>query len=132
MKLINKLSAATFSLLVSAQSVLAVDPPTGVGIKNPTDITSFAGLFNTIFTFIIAIIGGLAVIFIVIGGIRYILAQGDPKATDSARNQITGALIGLVIALLAVVIVNVVAGFLGASNFVNLNCAATPKPANCP
>jgi hypothetical protein len=62
---------------------------------------------------LIGIIGVLAVIFIIIGGIRYILARGDPKATDSARGSITAAIIGLVIALLAVAIVTIVGNFLG-------------------
>lgn len=50
---------------------------------------------------------------VAIGGIRYILASGDPKATDSARQTIQYALIGLVVVLLAVVIVNIVGNIFG-------------------
>jgi type IV secretory pathway VirB2 component (pilin) len=99
--------------LASAAIVFAQTP-----IQNPTDISEtnpIGGIFNTIFLFLIGIVGGLAIIFIVIGGIRYIMAQGDPKATDSAKNQITAAIIGLVVALLAVVIVLIVGNLLGAS-----------------
>lgn len=51
---------------------------------------------------------------VAVGGIRYILASGDPKALDSARSTITYALIGLVIVLLSVVLVNIVGGAFGA------------------
>lgn len=92
-------------------------------IDSPVNVTDIGGIFNNIFLLFIALVGGLAVIFIVIGGIRYIMAGGDPKSTDSARNQITGALIGLVIALLAVVIVNIVGNFFGTSG---LTTGTTP------
>lgn len=110
MRLIKTLVAAASTLVLAspayAQTVIA----------NPTRFNSIAGILGTVFTWLIAIIGIIAVIFIIIGGIRYILARGDPKATDAARGTITAAIIGLVIALLAVAIVIVVSNFLGAQN----------------
>lgn len=104
-----KTSVATLSYLATARFAFAA------AITNPvnTDFTNIGSIFNTIFLFLIGVVGGLAIIFIVIGGIRYILAGGDPKATDSARHQITAALIGLVVALLAVAIVVIVGNILG-------------------
>lgn len=97
-------------------------------IDSPVNVTDIGGIFNNLFLFFIALVGGLAVVFIVIGGIRYIMAGGDPKATDSARDQITAALIGLVVALLAVVIVNIVGSFFGVNKVgSNPECA---KPAS--
>lgn len=105
-----KTSVATLSFLATARVAFAE------AISNPvnTNFSNIGSIFNTVFLFLIGIVGGLAIIFIVIGGIRYILAGGDPKATDSARHQITAALIGLVIALLAVAIVVIVGNILGA------------------
>lgn len=48
-----------------------------------------------------AIGGGLAVVMIVIGGLKFITATGDPSGITSARNTIIYALIGLVVVLLA-------------------------------
>lgn len=117
MKLI-KSSVATLSFLVSPVSAFAVTLP------NPTKIDSLEELFQIIFTFLIAIVGGLAIIFLIIGGIRYILARGDEKSAKAAKDQITAAIIGLVIALLAVVLVSIVGSILGAGN---LNTVTPPK-----
>lgn len=50
----------------------------------------------------------LAIIFIILGGIRWVTSGGDAKGVEAARKQITYAIIGLVVALLALVIVNFV------------------------
>lgn len=110
MKLI-KSSVATLSLLASPVSAFAASH--SVTLPNNTKIDSLPKLFETIFTFLIGIVGGLAIIFLIIGGIRYILARGDEKAAKGAKDQITAAIIGLVVALLAVVIVSIVGTILG-------------------
>jgi D-alanyl-lipoteichoic acid acyltransferase DltB (MBOAT superfamily) len=124
MKLVKTLVATFSYLTVTASSTLAV------GINNPaSNITTANGvgdLFRIVFLFLIGIVGGLAIIFIIIGGIRYILAGGNEKATAAAKNQITAALIGLVIALLAVVIVVIVGTILGTPGGLLNN--PTPSP----
>ena len=54
------------------------------------------------------VIGAVAVIMIVIGGIRYTISNGDSGQITSAKNTILYAVIGLVVALLAYAIVNFV------------------------
>jgi predicted small integral membrane protein len=54
------------------------------------------------------VIGLVAAIMIVVGGVNYMTAQGDPsKVTKGKKIMITG-LVGLIIALLAFAIVNFV------------------------
>lgn len=43
----------------------------------------------------------LTVIFLILGGIHYIVSGGDQKAVASARKRIMGAVIGFVIAICA-------------------------------
>lgn len=45
--------------------------------------------------------GLAAVLFVIYGGIKYIISQGQPDATKSARGTIQNALIGMVIAIIA-------------------------------
>lgn len=45
--------------------------------------------------------GVVAVVFLLIGGIKYITSGGDPAQTSSAKNTIIYALIGMVVAILA-------------------------------
>ena len=54
------------------------------------------------------VVGAVAVIMIVIGGLRYVLSGGDSQSVTNARNSILYAVVGLVIALLAYAIVNFV------------------------
>lgn len=55
-------------------------------------------------------IGAIAVIVIVVGGIKYATADGDSGKIASAKNTILYAVVGLVVALLANAIVFFVVG----------------------
>lgn len=54
------------------------------------------------------ILGAIAVIMIIIGGIRYTTSNGDASQTKAAKDTILYAVIGLVVAILAYAIVNFV------------------------
>lgn len=61
-----------------------------------------------------------AIIFffiLVIGGIRWIASGGDKAQTEAARNQITAALVGLVIVFAAWAILALVRTFFGVDIF---------------
>lgn len=66
------------------------------------------GTINTVINVIIGIIGMLAVIMIIVGGINFVLSQGDTAKVTKARNTILYGVVGLVVALLAFAIVNFV------------------------
>lgn len=58
---------------------------------------------------IVAFVVGIAsVIMIIIGGLRYVMASGDPNSINGAKNTIIYALIGLVVALFATGIIQFV------------------------
>lgn len=54
------------------------------------------------------IIGIIAVVMIMIGGLKYMTSQGDATQTNNAKNTVLYAAIGLVIAVLAQIIVQFV------------------------
>lgn len=54
------------------------------------------------------LIGSLSVIVIIVGGIMYITSGGDQGKVTTAKSAITGAVIGVVIAIMAYAIVNYV------------------------
>ncbi len=55
-------------------------------------------------------IGGWAVLFLVIGGIRYIISNGDQAQIQKAKNTVLYAAVGLVVALLGFTIVQFILG----------------------
>ena len=70
--------------------------------------TNLNNSFRDIVNVILFILGAIAVIMIVIGGIRYVTSSGDGSAITGAKNTILYAVVGLVVALLAYAIVNFV------------------------
>lgn len=63
---------------------------------------------------LLRVAGMVAVVFMIIGGFKFITSSGEPEAAAGAKKTITFAIIGLVISLVAVVIVSFVGSTLGA------------------
>jgi hypothetical protein len=58
---------------------------------------------------IVALLVGIAsVIMIIIGGLRYVMASGDPNSINGAKNSIIYAIVGLIVALVATGIIQFV------------------------
>jgi len=65
-------------------------------------------IIKKIVNLLLYVIGAVAVIMIVVGGIKYVVSNGDSSAVTSAKNTIFYAVIGIVVAILAYAIVNFV------------------------
>lgn len=65
---------------------------------------------TSVINIILYIVGILAVVMVIIGGVKYTTSGGDQNAVTSAKNTILYGIIGLVIAILAYAIVNFVIG----------------------
>lgn len=74
----------------------------------PSDLFGETGAFRQITNTILYIVGVVAVIMLIIGGIRYVISGGDAKKVTDAKNTVLYAIIGLVIAVFAYAIVNFV------------------------
>ncbi len=67
---------------------------------------TISGNVKTVVNALLFVIGILAVIMIILGGIRYVTSNGDSSQITSAKNTILYSVIGLIVALLAYAIVN--------------------------
>ena len=72
---------------------------------NSTDLPSF---ITNIVNILLFLAGAVAVIVIIIGGIRYVMSGGDAGQVQSAKNTILYAVIGLIVVIMAYAIVNFV------------------------
>jgi len=70
--------------------------------------TSLGGTIKTIINVLLYLLGAIAVVMIVIGGIKYTTSNGDSSSVTSAKNTILYSVIGLVVAIMAYAIVNFV------------------------
>lgn len=84
-------------------------------------------IFDKVKTILASVGFGLAVIFIIYGGIKYMTSQGDSEKAGEARKLIVNALIGIAIILAAMFIITMVQGFLSGVG-VALNPFASPCP----
>ncbi len=77
-------------------------------------------LLNRIKTILLVVGIGIAVIFIVVGGIMYMTSQGDDEKAGKAKKLIINALIGVAIMLVALVLVSWVQSLLSGSGIGNV------------
>ena len=69
------------------------------------------GLANLVIQLLFGVAVVLCIIFMVLYGIKYMMAGDDVKAIEGARKGITGAIIGLLIVIFTFAIIKTVASF---------------------
>ena len=100
------LLSAILAPIASAQSAVqaGVDAARGSGV--PAQLFGANGIITTVTNTLLFIVGALAVIMIIFGGIRYATSAGNSSSVTAAKNTILYAIVGLVIAFLAFAAVN--------------------------
>ncbi len=74
---------------------------------------SIGQVINNTTVWIVGILAGLATLFLTIGGVRYLMAGGDPAEVEKAKTAFKSAGIGYALALLAPVVVTVLKSLVG-------------------
>jgi hypothetical protein len=72
------------------------------------DLFAPGGIFQTVANTLIFLVGAVSVIFLIIGGLRYVISQGDSKNVTAAKDTILYAIIGIVVAVISFALVNFV------------------------
>ena len=116
MKLSTKLAkiASVIALLVLpvvafAQPVVPGARPSGFATWSCNTVTTCSA---TVIQILLAVVFIIAVIFLVIGGFRYIVSQGNEEGVEKAKGTIVNAIIGIVVVLLAWIVLQVVVNLL--------------------
>lgn len=87
--------------------ILAVDIK-GQVTKVEGGNVSLESTVKNVLSVVFSIVGIIAVIMIIIGGVNYMTSQGDTQKIQKAKNTIMYGIIGMVIALLSFAIVQFV------------------------
>lgn len=110
MKLLNRIALASTPLLMLGGQAMAKCTTEGcVDILEPKT-TDIAAIIANVTRFVTNIVGAIAVLFIIWGGVLYITAAGNKERAESAKKTLTYAVIGLIVIVLAKVIVALVTG----------------------
>lgn len=72
--------------------------------------TSLVSFLGNIQTWLLSIVGGLTVLFIVYGGFLYMTSGGNQQKLELAKKTLTYAILGLVLVVLAWFILNIITG----------------------
>jgi hypothetical protein len=98
--------------LASTAFAAVAKPP----VSSPTGDTSFGALLVTVINSLLLFAGAVAVLFLIIGGFRYVVSAGNPDQVEGAKKTILYAVLGLVIIFIAFLGVQVVQNALGVNN----------------
>ena len=93
--------------VVAAQAPASITPKDVFGLPG-TQTSTFSEQLGTYVRLFLTIVGLIAVVFLIIGGFRYIMSAGDSEAAEAAKNTIVNSIIGLVVIILSYVIVVVI------------------------
>lgn len=101
--------------LVAFAQVVDVPDTTGLArllqpIMPTNQNFTIAGLFYTVFNFIILIAGIIAILYLIWAGIQYITASTDEDKAKKAKTAIFNAIIGIVVIILSYAIIFYVGG----------------------
>jgi hypothetical protein len=100
--------AAASPVLVSAESATATQINKGVTAVGGSDAVPLGTRIQQVVNILLYVLGAIAVLMIVIGGVRYTTSNGDSSAVKGAKDTILYAIVGLVVAVMAYAIVNFV------------------------
>jgi hypothetical protein len=62
---------------------------------------------------LVGILAAVATLFLTVGGVRYVMAGGDPAEIEKAKGSFKSAVLGYALAALAPIVVIIVKGILG-------------------
>lgn len=105
-----------FVNIVSAQTVNLIEPIPGGNtlVRGPGLLTTYLSL---VFNIALSVAAILALLFIVLGGVRYTLSAISPSEKGAAKTMIFNAIWGLLIVLLAFIILKTINPDLVSSSF---------------
>ncbi len=101
------LSTASLPGSASAQVSEGINTATTSEMKGKS-IDGKDGLIKTVVNVLLWAVGILSVIMIIFSGFRYITSAGDASKTKSAQSTLTYSVVGLIVAIMAYAIVNMV------------------------
>lgn len=77
------------------------------------DVTDHTTIIRDVINILFVIAGIIALLFLIYGGVRWILSGGDKAKIGEARATLVAAVTGLIITFLAFFIINLVSFFFG-------------------
>ena len=88
-------------------------------VLSPVTAYAASGDINTVLdsirNWLAGLLAALATLFLTIGGVRYVIAAGNPRMMDEGKAAIRSALLGYALAALAPMLVDILRRVIGAA-----------------
>lgn len=121
----------TLSLLIPKQALAQTSPWRGVCVsqRDPGVVTiqGFQCLIANILLIALPTIGLAGFVMMIVGSFRWLVSGGNTQATEKARNTMMFAVVGLVVALSAFIILNLVSKFTGIDSILEFSIPDSTK-----
>ncbi len=102
------LLAAT--VLATAETVAPALAAAPLPVAAPHDLPT---IIRNLTVWIVGILAGVATLFLTVGGVRYLMAGGDPAEVERAKSALKSAAIGYALAVLAPVLLQILRNIVG-------------------
>jgi hypothetical protein len=105
------LLAAALTVVGSGDAQAAVQ--SGVHEMVPLAVNDLPTIVSNLRNWVMGILAALATLFLTIGGVRYLMAGGDPSEVERAKAAFRSAAVGYVLAVIAPVVLTVLRSIIG-------------------
>ena len=123
----KKFIVPLFGLLTPFTPLAAFVKPPATLLPTPsiTALCDFYDLIQVVASWIVVFGLIIGVVFIIVGGVKYVTSGGDESKTKDAKNMMMSAVIGVVLLIVAMGAIAAIASFFGTTitlNFTTTNC----------
>lgn len=87
---------------------------------SPIENLTIGGIISGAISLVMLAVSLIFFFILIMGGLKWVMSEGDQKAVESARNQITNALVGLAIVFAAFAIMKLIGVVFGIDIIGNL------------
>jgi len=101
----NILSALTPAAVYAAESI---NLGTNGGFGKELQTLTVGGIISGAISLVMLAVALIFFFILIMGGLKWVMSEGDQKAVEAARNQITNALVGLAIVFAAFAIMKLI------------------------
>lgn len=114
MTLSQRLQYGILSVPAAYAQEIKIMPKSGTGFDSLPNLT-ISGIISGAISLVMLVVALVFFFILILGGLRWVMSEGDQKNVEAARNQITNALIGLAIVFAAFAIMKLIETIFGIS-----------------
>jgi hypothetical protein len=109
-RLVRAASVLAATVLITAATVYPAGAAGPLPVAAPHDLPT---IIRNLTVWIVGILAGVATLFLTVGGVRYLMAGGDPAEVERAKSALKSAAVGYALAVLAPVLLQILRSIVG-------------------